>query len=160
MLKESETADVWLNMIAAEVRAFYFGELASKYSKRKQLITFVIFFLSSGAAATFIAKTSVEWLPATLAIITALLTSYSIAFGLDRQVTAASKLHAQWMHISIEYQHLWNHWSEDGARDTFNDLLARGAQASETATLEAPYDKKRMDYWADHVHAQYGLIPT
>jgi len=47
MLSEDRITSLWERQIAAEIRSLYFGELAGKYSKRKQAITFVPFFLSS-----------------------------------------------------------------------------------------------------------------
>ncbi len=90
--------------------------------------------------------------------VTALLTSYSIAIGLDRKAVSMSKLHAQWMQIAQGYQHLWHHAYEADAGETFSTLLARGAQASEAATLDAPYLPARVAHWAEHVYAQYRAV--
>lgn len=159
MLTPAETDSVWRHMVEAEVRSLYFGELASKYSLRKQVITFASFFLASGSAATLVAKMPSEYAIA-LSIIAALATSYSLALGLDRKALIMSKLHAQWMYIANEYQHLWHHHYEEAAQLTFSDILARGAQASETAALEAPYNKNRLDHWADHGYSQYQQTPA
>jgi hypothetical protein len=65
MLNESQVNQVWENMLAAEVRALYFADLASRYTRQKQIITGLSFFLSSWAAATIIAQSS-TWVPVVL----------------------------------------------------------------------------------------------
>jgi hypothetical protein len=56
MLSEFQINRVWENMLAAETRSLYFGDLASRYTRKKQWITGLSFFLSFGAAASFIGK--------------------------------------------------------------------------------------------------------
>ncbi|MBI4469607.1 MAG: hypothetical protein HY650_09840 [Acidobacteria bacterium] len=53
-LTPDEVDRVWQRMAEAEVRAFYFADLAARATRQKQIITGVSFFLSSGAAATVI----------------------------------------------------------------------------------------------------------
>jgi len=48
MLSEAQIKRVWDNMLAAETRALYFGDLASRYTRQKQWIAGISFFLSSG----------------------------------------------------------------------------------------------------------------
>jgi len=56
MLTEAQANRVWQRMVEAEVRSFYFADLASSYNRLKQILNGATFFLSSGAAATVIAK--------------------------------------------------------------------------------------------------------
>ena len=77
MLTEGQRNSVWEKMIAAEVRSMYFGELASCHTKRKQIISGLLFFFSSGAAASLAAK--MYWLPLIFAVAAAVLGAYSIA---------------------------------------------------------------------------------
>jgi len=152
-LTENETKRVWENMLEAEVRSFYFGELASRYTTYKQVITGISFFLSSGAAAAIIAKAP-AWVPVLSASIVAILTAYSMAVGLDRRASAMSKLHYEWNHLTADYERLWNHWHEDNASEVFEDLLRRGREASEAGT-EMPYDEKLIAKWEKHVYSRF-----
>ncbi len=154
MIPESQTGMIWKKMKEAEVRALYFGDLATRYTKRKQIITGASFFFSSGAAATLAAE-GPHWIPLILATLTALITSYSIAVGLDKKAIALSKLHAQWNRLASDYEHLWHHWYAEDSEKILEDLLLRAGQVSETATLEAPYRQKLLDKWADQVYAPY-----
>ena len=54
MLTDDQIKRVWENMLAAEARSLYFGDLAARYTRRKRVITGASFFLSSGAAATLV----------------------------------------------------------------------------------------------------------
>ena len=104
--------------MGAEVRSLYFGDFANRYSRRKQVITFVTFFLSSGAAATLVGK-SPSWVPLVLSILGALLTAYSLAFGLERLVRTMARLHYSWNQIATDYDRLWNHAYDDDAENVF-----------------------------------------
>ncbi len=108
MLTDSQIADVWKGQIEAEVRSLYFGDLASDYARRKQWITGLSFFLSSGAAATLIAKLPV-WFPIALSTIVALITAYAVAVNLDSKIRTMAKLHYAWNQIGNDYRRLWNH---------------------------------------------------
>ncbi|MGH8335666.1 MAG: hypothetical protein ACRETL_02305, partial [Gammaproteobacteria bacterium] len=47
VLTDFQINRVWEHMLAAESRALYFGDLASRYTRRKQWITGVSFFFSA-----------------------------------------------------------------------------------------------------------------
>lgn len=157
MLSKSQTDLVWNYMLEAEVRACYFGDLTTKYQRKKETITFTTFFLSTGAAAALIAKLP-SWIPIMLALVTSAATTYAIAFGLDRKVAALSQLHSQWMRIASDYEYLYHHWSAPDAEELLNDIQVREKQASETATMDAPYIRKLLDHWADHVYSRYNKV--
>jgi len=70
VLNEFQINRTWQGMLDAEARSLYFGDLASSYTKRKQWITGLTFFLASGAAATLIGKAP-QWVPIVLSLIAA-----------------------------------------------------------------------------------------
>ena len=141
-------------MIEAEVRSLYFAELANRFTVRKQIISGVTFFLSSGAAASLIGKAP-AWVPIVLSVLTAGASAYSIAVSLDRKASTMAKLHSAWNKIQSEYDRLWNHWYEDEAEAAFSELIRREQEVSETATTEAPWDTRLIDKWQDHVNSRY-----
>lgn len=149
------TADeIWNNRIEAEVRSLYFADLTARYTKRKQIITGLSFFLSSAAAATVVGKTP-WYVPVVLSSVVAMATAYSIAVGLDRKVTMLAKLHSEWSSLAYEYGELWPQWYRDDADNIASALVKRARDASTLATTEAPYDSKAMDKWSDHVYSAY-----
>jgi hypothetical protein len=156
MLSEPQIEQVWERKLGAEIRSLYFGDFANRYSRRKQIITFVTFFLSSGAAAALVGK-SPSWVPLVLSILGALLTAYSLAVSLERLVRTMARLHYSWNQIATDYDRLWNHAYDDDAENAFGDLLRRERDLSELATTEAPNDQKVLGEWQDRVLQQYHL---
>jgi hypothetical protein len=156
MLNEYQVRRVWDNMIAAETRALYFGDLASHYTFRKQWITGVSFLLSSGAAAAIIAKTP-PLIPALLALVVAAASAYSIATGLDGRVRTMAKLHSTWNEIATLYDRLWNHTGDSDAERQLANIIEREREPSEMALLFAPNDESRLDKWECRVFAMRGL---
>jgi hypothetical protein len=154
MLTEGQTNRVWEKAVEAEVRSLYFADLAAYYTRNKQIITALSFLLSSGAAATVAAHAS-WFFPFTTAAISALLSGYSIAVGLDRKAATMAKLHSSWNELHAGYERLWYHWSDDNAEARFEELLKQDRDASETGTLEAPYDESRFDKWTHLVYERY-----
>lgn len=142
-------------MIEAEVRALYFADLTSRYTKRKQIITGVSFFFSSAAAATV--ATQMYYAPLFMSAVVAFGTAYSIAVGLDRKVLTMAKLYSEWSKIATDSERLWNHWYDEDAEDTYRDLDNRSREWSATGTTEAPYDERTFRRWEDHVIRIRGL---
>jgi hypothetical protein len=153
MLTEAQANRVWERMVEAEVRSLYFGDLANRYTRRKQIISGLSFFLSSGAAATIIAKAP-DWVPVSLALVVAVATAYSMAVGLDRYISSMTKLHCGWNELASAYERLWNRWRADDAERIFEELIKRGMDLSELAT-EMPYREKLMDKWRDLVYSRF-----
>jgi hypothetical protein len=156
MLTETKIADVWEGQISAEVRSLYFGDLASHYSLRKQWITGLSFFLSSGAAATLIGKLPV-WVPIALSMIVAVITAYAVAVNLDSKIRTMAKLHYAWNQIGNDYKRLWNHTYSEEAEDELSEIQRREIELSELATTDAPNDPKRLLHWEDQVFKLYRL---
>jgi hypothetical protein len=153
-MTESQITDVWERMISAEVRSLYFADLTGRYSRRKQWITGLSFFLSSAAAAALGAKAP-TWAPLSMAAL--VLSAYSMSGGLDRKVQTMAKLHYSWLQLATDYDHLSNHFYEDGAERELARQVNGEKDLSQLASTEAPYDPPRMAKWEDHVFQQHGL---
>jgi hypothetical protein len=156
MLTNPQIADVWEGQISAEVRSLYFGDLSSLFTQRKQWITGLSFFLSSGAAATLIAKMPL-WFPILLSTIVAVITAYAVAVNLDAKIRTMAKLHYAWSQIGNDYKRLWSHTYSDEAETELADLQRRELELSELATTDAPNDPKRMLRWQDQVFRLHRL---
>lgn len=150
MLTPEQVEDVWEGRISAETRSLYFGDLASVYSLRKQWITGLTFFLSSGAAATLVAKLPIG-IPIGLSIVVALMNAYAVAVNLDSKIRTMAKLHFAWTQIGNDYTNLWNHTYGEGAESSLLDIQRRESELSELATTDAPNDSVRMLRWQDQV---------
>jgi len=156
MLNEAQIKKVWENMLAAEARAYYFGDLAARYTKKKQWITGMSFFLSSGAAATIVAKTS-TLVPLFLSLAVAVATAYAMAVNLDGKINTMAKLHTAWGRILVEYERLWNHTYEPDAEAELDRITQLEEEPSELATTDAPNDQRLLDEWQQRVFALRGL---
>jgi len=156
MLNETQIKQVWENMLGAEARSFYFGDLASRYTKRKQWITGVSFFLSTGAAATIIAKAS-NVVPIVLSVVVAAASAYSMAVNLDSKIATMAKLRSTWNRIKIEYERLWNHTYAEDAEAQLDRIIQLEEDPSELATTEAPNDQRLLGEWQDRVLALRGV---
>ena len=156
-LTEGQITDLWEAQIGAEVRSLYFADLANTYSTRKQWITGISFFLSSGAAATVIAKMNPA-VPVVLSLLVATATAYSIAVGLDSKIRTMAKLQSAWSQIANDYKKLWNHTYAEEAEADLLDLQRREAEFSGIAATDAPADDKRMSRWTDQVFKQHRLV--
>lgn len=149
-----EANAIWERKVEAEIRSLYFADLTTRFTRRKQIVTGMSFFLSTAAAATVIGK--LPWIvPVTLSAVVSLATAYSIATGLDRRISTLAKLHSEWNSLSDEYDRLWSRWYDEETEDAVNALIKRGRDASLLATTDAPYYKELMDKWSDHVYSSY-----
>jgi hypothetical protein len=150
VLNEFQTTRAWEYMLAAEARSLYFGDLATRYTRRKQWITGASFFFSSGAAATIIGKAP-QWVPIVLALMVALATAYAIAVNLDRRIAVMTQLHSAWSQIANEYAHLWNHTTDEDAESQLERIMGREKEPSELAIRDAPNDQELLGKWQDRV---------
>jgi hypothetical protein len=158
-LTEAQITSIWERQIAAEVRALYFADLAWSYTRQKQWITGASFFLASGAAATLLAKAP-GWLPLGLACITALLSAYSVARGLDGATRTMSKFQFAWSELASGYEALWNDVYGEGPLTRLDALLAKERDLSSQASTEAPNDQKRLRHWQLEVFKQHHLATS
>jgi hypothetical protein len=149
---------VWDEKVEAEVRSLYFGELASSYTRRKQLMAGATFFLSSGAAATVIAKLP-TCVPVVLAVLSAIAAAYSMATELDKRISTLVELHCQWNQLSMDYDSLWNHWYEDDAEQRLRELSRRANEASGLG-VKMPYDETIVDKWMERVYSRFRQVPA
>ena len=156
MLNQDQIIAVWERQLAAETRALYFAELASNYTRQKQWITGASFFLASGAAATLLGKFP-AWVPVVLAVITAVLSAYSIARGLDGATRTMAKFQFSWSELAAGYESLWNTTWRDDASTRLDTLISRENELSSQASTEAPNKTDRVAYWQDQVLRQHHL---
>lgn len=156
MLNDYQINSVWENLLAAETRALYFGELTTRYTRRKQIITGLTFFLSSGAAATIIAKAP-AWVPTIQAVTVALVSAYAMAVGLDGRIATLAKLQSAWSEIATAYERLWNHAWDDDAEDELTRIIDRETEPSSLAATSAPHDPRLIERWQTRVFAMHGV---
>jgi hypothetical protein len=156
MLTDTQYKAAWEGQIAGEVRSLYFADLTSRYGQQRRAITFLTFFVSSGAAVTEIIKFPL-WVAFMLWALVALMAAYSLTTGLDRKITTMSALNGDWANLAVEYENLRDNPDVEEAVSVLTSLQRRSIEASQTATTDAPNDRKRMARWTDHVFESRGL---
>ena len=151
MLSEAQVKTVWEQWLAAEMRANYFADLCATLNSRHRLATWAVLLLSSGAAVGFIGKFPLPaWIVPTLALLTAVVSLYSLVAQNPKAAAECSDLHSRWNRLGMEYEDLWMNWYADGAAGRLAKLNDRRAEVSKSGT-PFRYDKKRMLKWYDNV---------
>src|ERR1700757_3452137 len=78
-LNELQRKRLWEDLLLAEARSYYFGDLATKYNREQRVITWASLILSSGATVTAVTAGVANghaWLPAILALAASAITFY------------------------------------------------------------------------------------
>ena len=157
MLNELQIQQIWEGMLAAETRALYFADLASRYTATKQWISGLSFFLSSAVAVSLLASVPYVNAITAAALLVGILNAYSIAVGLDRKIGTMVKLHSSWREIATDYNHLWNHVQEEDSERKLESIIRREREPSELAATEAPNKERLLEKWQLRVFASYHL---
>jgi hypothetical protein len=147
-LNEAQTDRVWQLMVESAVRSCYFGDLAIRFTRQKQIITGLSFLLSCTAAEMIAAR--LYWEPLIAASMAAVLTAYSMVVGLDRRAAAMARLHHQWATLWSDYERLWYVRSVQDAGSRLAEIQRREGDVSRKSA-EAPYDQSLLDKWQDRV---------
>ena len=154
VLNDFQLDVVWRDMLAAETRSLYFADLAARATRRKQWITGITLFLSSGAAAAILAKAP-PWVATSMAATVAALSAYSISANLDGSVTALLKLHAAWSRIQGDYERLWSHTFSADAEAELDAIQREEQPASEDGVTAGPCQEKLLAQWQDRVNRMH-----
>jgi hypothetical protein len=95
-LNEPQRKRLWENLLLAEARSYYFGDLATKYNREQRVITWASLILSSGATVTAVAVANGHaWLPAVLALAASTITFYSLVAQNHKRAADATDLHTR-----------------------------------------------------------------
>ena len=162
MLTKSQVDEVWNSMFKAEVRSYYYGDLASRYTRWKKVLTGSSFLLSSIAVALVVGGAEGQYIFATLNLIIAATSGFSIGFSLDENVARMSRLRHSWSQVADEYERLWNRWYEEPAEHTLLKLQQQARLLSDEG-IQAPRRQKLLAYWYDQVcsmHPEMGRTAT
>ena len=142
-------------MREARVRSLYFGEMLSRYTKRKQWVQGLSLGFSSAAVVTVVRE---PWpvVTAALAAVVAIANAWAISTNLDQTLLTLATLRTSWEDLRIEYGDLWSKWYEDGAPSRFAALQRRANDLGMLASAGAPWDKKAVARWEQFVDSELG----
>ena len=154
-IPEDEAGKVWQAMRAARVRSLYFGDMLSRYSRRKQWVQGVSLGFSSGAVIAALGESWQQAAPA-LAAVVAIANAWSISANLDQKTLTLAALRTSWETLRIEYSELWAQWYADDATNRFAALQRRGNDLGMVASSGAPWDPKAVARWERFVDTELG----
>jgi len=157
MLTRPQQARVWESLIAAEVRAKYFAELAHRYHVQQRAINWLMLVFSSGALISIIAKLKYDWVAPLLALITSGLSFYSLVTQNEKKATDAIDLHFRWARLESEYESLWENMYDLDAREQLARLDEKENDLGRLST-GFPVNNKRLLKWQDHVEQRRAAL--
>jgi len=152
-LNELQRQRLWEDLLLAEARSYYFGDLATKYNREQRVITWASLVLSSGAMVTAVAASVANgqaWLPAILALIASGITFYSLVVQNHKRAADAADLHTRWAKLARTYARLWEDMYDEDALARLNAIEDSDPELSKPA-VGLPWDRKRMQRWQEHV---------
>ncbi len=143
-------------MLAAEIRADYFGALATRYRWHQRMANWATLVLSSGATLSILLDLPPEykWLRPVLAAATTAISAYSVVAQNYDRASAASDLHARWNRLSKEYASLWDRMDDPDALKELDRLEELATELSK-AGIVFPNDKKEMLKWQQLVEQHH-----
>jgi hypothetical protein len=162
MLSALQQKDVWEGWLGAEIRANYFADMCGQYERQQKLVTWLILFLSCGAAATFLTDWlpfELRWVKAALALLAAGMSLFSIVQQNQKRTTDCADLHFRWSRLGDAYKALWDDMYSGDALTRLRNLEEKEAELSKSST-SLPNKARVMLKWQDHVQRQHGLAPA
>ena len=152
MLSETQSRRVWERMLAAEIRANYFADLASRLHHYQRTATWATLVLSSGAAVSVMAALPAEfaWVRVILTLAVAAVSIYSVVRQNQKFAVDAADLHQRWDRLAREYESVWENIYTEDALARLNAIEERESEVSKSSSAFR-YDEKRMLKWENHV---------
>jgi hypothetical protein len=158
-LSELQRKRLWEDLLLAEARSYYFGDLATRYNREQRAITWISLILSSGATLTAVTAAVAKgqvWIPAALALIASAITLYSVVAQNPKRASDAGDLHTRWAKLARAYERLWEDMYADDALGRLNAIEDSDPELSKPA-VGLPWDRKRMRRWQEHVERLHGV---
>jgi hypothetical protein len=144
MLSDSQLQRVRANMFAAQARAYYFAQLASRYSERKRFIAAATFCLALASVVSMVFLFA-KWVPLTLTSAVVFITVYTLSSGLDCKAMTMVRLYAGWSEINQDYQRVLGFQFESEVLEECLGRIARREKAVfQFGVREAPIDERLM----------------
>jgi hypothetical protein len=133
---------LWEEMVYANMRANFFGELVRVYQNWDKWLRLGVLVLSSGSAATTLASLPIELRLA----LPVLATGASLWLFVSQYSTMsrdASDLNTAWEEIASRYEYLFNHLHEEGTEESFYKVFESAGKLSSKAA-KFPQSGKRL----------------
>ncbi len=109
--------------------------------------------MSSGAALTLVSSIlppSLNWIKAALAVLTAIVSAFSLAMRNERNAIECRDLHSRWNSLALGYQELWSDVTSEEAVQILRNLKEREIAVS-TSSVVMPENLKLLSEMQDDV---------
>lgn len=159
-LNELQRKRLWEDLLLAEARSYYFGDLATRFNTLQRRVTWLSLILSSGAVVSAIAVVSkasgggqagpAVWITALLALASSALGYYALVANNQKRAADATDLHTRWAKLARSYERLWEDMYAEDALARLNAIEDSDPELSKPA-VGLPWDRARMRRWQEHV---------
>lgn len=158
-LTEHQQKRLWDDLVLAEARTLYFGELATQYHNTQRWLTCGLLVASSAAVAGLL-----PWLPTWFAPVFSLVTAavgiYSTVSNYQKKGLDASEISARWSRKAKAYERLWEDMYRDDVLQRLNEIEDSDPELPRAGQALGPYEKDRMVRWQDHVERMRHVLAT
>jgi hypothetical protein len=157
MLSDLQQKRVWEGLLSAEIRAYYFADLASEHHRRQRVVTWAILFLSSGAFFALVTMLvaglppALAWVPAGLVLLTTAMSLYAIVGQNQQRANDSADLHVRWSRLAREYEALWDNMYAEDAPARLDALADDEDALSKPGMALGRPDNRRLLKWQDYV---------
>jgi hypothetical protein len=138
---------VWEEMVYAQMRSNYFGEMVSKYQKMEKVIRVGILAASSGAAGTVLTSAP-DYVKLSLPLIAAAGSFWLLFSQYSMLSRDAADLHSQWNAVETRYEKVFNNIQAEDAQAQFEKIYEDADGLSKAGT-KFPVNQKRLGHWLD-----------
>jgi hypothetical protein len=137
---------VWEEMVYANMRANYFGDLVGTYQNWDKWMRAGALVLTSGSVATL--ASDIEPLKWAVSIAATALSLWLFLSQYSTLSRDANDLTMSWQAIASRYERLWNHLEQPDAEEIFDKIFEdEGALSRQGAKF--PQRDKSLNYWQD-----------
>lgn len=147
MLRDNLRRCVWEEMLTADMRANYFGELVGHYLKLDKGLRVATLLAASGTVGTALSQLD----PSVKLAIPILATAVSFWLLISQygsMARDASDLHSGWSAVQRDYERLWNNLDSGDAGEQYHQIYDRAEVLSKSGT-KFPNKTARLNYWLD-----------
>jgi hypothetical protein len=158
MLTRLQQKDVWDGWLGSEMRSNYFADLAGRYQRTQNLITWGILVMSSGTFATLLADwvpPQYKWVRPVLAFLAGALSLRSILAKNERKAIDCSDLFFQWGSLAQEFKNVWDNMYDKSAPEKLQSSQAKTLELSRRCT-NLPNKEALLLKWENHKRTVLG----
>jgi hypothetical protein len=138
---------VWEEMLSADMRANYFGELVRVYSQQDKWLRLATLLFASGSAATAVSQAN-PLVKLAIPIIATMASLWSFLSQYATLARDAAELHGEWNKVKRKYEQLWNSLESASAEADFHQIYDSAEGLSKSGT-KFPNKEGRLAYWLD-----------